>query len=274
MSFSLSRPLRLIGLMLLLAITMVAAAFATNLLSVGPWSADPAWASIVNGDDDGGDGDDDDGGGDDGGGGGLVGPPGPPGPAGPAGPPGPPGPAGPAGPPGSPGAPGAQGPPGPPGPAGPPGAPGAAGVDDDELFGGTRGTELLPAESRCVPAFYWTEHAPTPCRNVAAAVVGGVVSGFDVGIGTAPGTGNSRTFEFVIVFEFFGTPFDAAVLRCTIQDLNRRCSSAETSTLAPGVRIAVRSIIAAGTPAPTTMGWSADLKTTPCLVAGGCPATP
>jgi hypothetical protein len=36
MGFRLGRPARVIGLMLLMAITMVAAAFATNLLSVGP----------------------------------------------------------------------------------------------------------------------------------------------------------------------------------------------------------------------------------------------
>jgi hypothetical protein len=135
----------------------------------------------------------------------------------------------------------------------------------------TRGTELLGTALECVPAFYWTAPLPPSCLNASTAIVGGVISGFDAGIGTAPGTGQSRTFN-VQRWSPSGSPI-ATGLSCTIQDLNRKCSSAAAHTFDPGDRIVVVSLSSAGA-AATTMGWSADLKTTACLVPGGCPATP
>ena len=199
---------------------------------------------------------------------GPVGPQGPVGTAGSVGPTGALGPAGPAGPPGIAGAQGAQGlqgpqgPTGPTGPAGPAGNPGAAGLTGDNLVtlagnsfsyltGVENGLDLYLGAGNGVagvePAALTSESTPLPA---------GVLSNLTVLVGTAPGIGNTDTFNVCV------NSVCSATVQCVVQNSSQTCTSTGTLSINDGDRVAIHSIGSA-IAIPATVTWSMNLQLAP-----------
>jgi hypothetical protein len=199
---------------------------------------------------------------------GPVGPQGPVGAAGATGPAGAQGPAGPAGPPGIAGAQGAQGlqgPQGPKGPAGPPGQDGnagAAGLSGDNLvtLAGNSFSDLsgvafninfyLGAGNGVAylhPAALTSESTPLPA---------GVLSKLTVLVGTAPGIGNTDTFNVCV------NSVCSATVQCVVQNSSQTCTSTGTLSINDGDRVAIHSF-GSTLANPATVTWSMNLQLAP-----------